>query len=616
VSQNSPALQRREEESERHAAEKHAKAELENARHLYFELGPSDRRAMERANRLLAEKERDRAQARAEARALAEKMRDRTTSRMPLLDLESLHYHEKDPQAPSKCENIPQKQETASSSDVSEPSAEPASNAAAQQQSSSSLSPSLRASSDRTELHGTFQQGSATPSHTASINHKTLSYSEFLDNVSWMTPEFFAEMEPDLVRGSLDAPPDIQSVYSNDPNPDLKVPEAYQQPSAVATATANDTPIQRPVAIRVKLPLKPVVHDHGTVNTWLNIALAGKADVDTNWDYDGGSSGPSSYAASVASVFSVVSLASSASDISRGSGYSAAQVATATKVLLSIFYEDETLLSLYKSAVKSQNIGPERLQRNLRRLFRAYAGLLESEATERLEYLASRLVLMKSAFLAESIVEKLQARPVGAQSPRGERNEESSDEEDENDTSSRAVNEEAFEDLDTFHEFLVESEAFKTFRDRLQAFIVPKPTHLAQAESTSIGAAWSVEKFEPEVTKGDAGPNMVTWQIWRDDIRQSGDGLFQGTLVKTTASSLFHLMVDALMLVTDDLLIAVGQLEPPLMPNMVRLRWKCVRPTVLGATFTSTVSSNTNALAGLWRIPSQRCFRTPRGRYN
>jgi hypothetical protein len=316
--------------------------------------------------------------------------------------------------------------------------------------------------------------------------------------------------------------------------------------------------------------------EYDPVNIWLRAGSINSPESYHGWGYESTPSGPSSYAASVASVFSVASLASSASDMSKGSGYSAVQIATATKVLLSVFYEDKKLLSLYKSAMGNEDIGPERLQRNLRRLFRAYAGLLENEATERLEYLSSRLVLVKSAFLAQSIVEKLQNGRVGAQSPRSERNEESSDEEDDS-SDTHLVNEDAFEDLAIFREFLVESDAFRTFRDRLEAFILPKSTYLTHEELTSKRETSKATMMKPTSTETVSGHgDVLTWQKWCRDAKLSTDGLFHGAYLETTATSLFHLMMDAIFLATDDLLIAAGRLEPHLSPNMVRLRWQCV----------------------------------------
>ncbi|CAN9254485.1 unnamed protein product [Alternaria alternata] len=317
------------------------------------------------------------------------------------------------------------------------------------------------------------------------------------------------------------------------------------------------------------------IREYDHIKAWLGARSVNKSEVYSGSGYDGAASGSSSYAASVVSIFSVASLASSASDISRGSGYSAVQIATATKVLLSVFYEDKTLLSLYKNAIGNENIGPERLQRNLRRLFRAYAGLLENEATERLEYLSSRLVLIKSAFLAQSIVEKLQNGQVGARSPRSERNEESSDEEDDS-SNTHLVNEDAFEDLAIFREFLVGSGAFRTFRDQLEAFVLPKPIHLTHEELIGKREASNATTMKPVPMKAVSGHrNVLTWQKWCRDAKLSTDGLFHGAYLETTATSLFHLMMDAISLATDDLLVASGRLEPPLSPNMVRLRWQC-----------------------------------------
>ncbi|CAN9130626.1 unnamed protein product [Alternaria alternata] len=73
--QRQPKSSRRQEESERQAAEEAAKAERENERHVRFELGRADSRAKERAEKHLAEKEKDRAVAREESRRLKEEER-------------------------------------------------------------------------------------------------------------------------------------------------------------------------------------------------------------------------------------------------------------------------------------------------------------------------------------------------------------------------------------------------------------------------------------------------------------------------------------------------------------------------------------------------------------
>ncbi|KAF2030313.1 hypothetical protein EK21DRAFT_112035 [Setomelanomma holmii] len=76
-------------------------------------------------------------------------------------------------------------------------------------------------------------------------------------------------------------------------------------------------------------------------------------------DDDNNASALSSYAAPVASVFSIPSLASLATGLSKSSGYSAVQIATATKVLISIFLEDEVLRPLYQDAISNTAIGPK-----------------------------------------------------------------------------------------------------------------------------------------------------------------------------------------------------------------------------------------------------------------
>jgi hypothetical protein len=342
----------------------------------------------------------------------------------------------------------------------------------------------------------------------------------------------------------------------------------------VATLEDTATDADMVESVGSDSPSESSVHNQGAVDTWLDAGVADNDGTNLEWDYNNSPSGPSSYAASIASVFSVTSLASSASDMSRGSGYSAVQIATATKVLLAIFYDDETLLSLYKRAIEYQTIGPARLQRNLRRLFRVYSGLLEGEATERLEYLASRLVLMESANLAESIVGKLQNGRAGVQLPCKEYNDESSDEEDKS-LDTRSVNEDAFEDLVVFREFLVESEAFRTFRVQLQAFVLPKSTHPETASKGDIAEPAKVESVSMKAVAQDE--EDFNWQKCRKVDKQSADGFFCGAYGMTPATSVFFLMTDAFMLATDDVMIAAGLLEPPLRPDMVRLRWQCVR---------------------------------------
>ncbi|CAN9327635.1 unnamed protein product [Alternaria alternata] len=370
-----------------------------------------------------------------------------------------------------------------------------------------------------------------------------------------------------------------ERLVEHEPPAAVRAPETGQLDVTASTngdRKKTDEGTTSNVLMEFEQPL--LVHTRSSINSWLKATLADENNnKNIEWDYNDSTSGPSSYAASVASVFSVTSLASSASDISKGSGYSAIQIATATKVLLSIFYEDEVLLSLYKRAIEAQNIGPERLQRNLRRLFRAYAGLLEGEATERLEHLASRLVRAKSASLAKSIIEKLQIVPASTELSPSERNNESSDEEDDG-ASSRPVNEDVFEDLVTFRQFLIESEAFKTFHNQLQAFVIP---NLAPADRTETVTKEALGCDEEGIVKHDVlrspaqSKTMSTWHEWFRDVSQalsmSCSEIFALFLIATG----FHLNLDTLLFTRDHLLVNMGLLEPALDQNKTRLRWRC-----------------------------------------
>jgi hypothetical protein len=201
----------------------------------------------------------------------------------------------------------------------------------------------------------------------------------------------------------------------------------------------------------------------------------------------------SSYAASVLSIWQ--SLASSATDISRGSGYSADQIATATEELITFFQEDELLKPLYKRAIEDDSIGPEKLQRNLRRLFKQYAELSKGEAKDGLEYLAARLVLLKARFLAQSIVQSFHGDVKPRVREKMEK-EESSDEDEETHT----VDDTMFVDHVNLREFLVGSDAFHTLRAHIQSFVVPKSAYTSSKEVTSTLESGKVTLKKPNAT--------------------------------------------------------------------------------------------------------------------
>ncbi|KAF2643421.1 hypothetical protein P280DRAFT_394746 [Massarina eburnea CBS 473.64] len=277
--------------------------------------------------------------------------------------------------------------------------------------------------------------------------------------------------------------------------------------------------------------------------------------------YDDSESVVSSYAAS---VISVESLASSATDLSRGSGYSTHQIATATKELVTIFQEDDFLKPLYKRAIRDDSIGPEKLQRNLRRLFKKYAEHLKDEAKDGLEYLAARLVSLKARFVAHTIVQSINSEDQPRLLPKLQvtsKDDSSADEEE-----TQAVDETTFENLVTFREFLVGSDAFRTLKTQIQSFVLPKA---AQAP--------------PERTTGTKGKDYAAF---REDTSVINFGFsipFSHVSVQTLNTHIRNFFMpdnarnsqEKFKQRWNEFLVLTGQMEPPLEPGKIRLRWQC-----------------------------------------
>lgn len=248
----------------------------------------------------------------------------------------------------------------------------------------------------------------------------------------------------------------------------------------------------------------------------------------------------------VDSVFSVASLASTATNFSAVRKYTPAQIAAATRELLQIFQEDEFLKSLYQIAIARTDIGPERLQRNVRRLLKTFARNLQSEAERELERLAARLVFIKAAYVAQSIIENFEIKLLRRE-PHLQNKDDSSDDEDDEDP----LDEDLIEDLPAFRQFLVGGGAFASYYQQLSRFVLP--------EMFLVPTGTAAEKqFSDQVSASIVGetPERIEEEPWE---RQNHTDLLnepQGILA--------------------DLLIATGCLEPPLVAGWTRLRWRCV----------------------------------------
>ncbi|KAF2621158.1 hypothetical protein BU25DRAFT_354992 [Macroventuria anomochaeta] len=257
----------------------------------------------------------------------------------------------------------------------------------------------------------------------------------------------------------------------------------------------------------------------------------------------------------VESVFSIASLHSAATGLSVASGFSAAQIETATKELLHIFLDDQVLASLYTVAVERVDIGPVRLQRNIGRLLKAFARDLRNEAEQELEKLAARLVSAKRYYVAQAIIDRYEIRAPSEltshpQSPlRSQQREDSSDEEEEEVDEGRMeepVDEDLIEDLLAFRQFLAAGEAFERFRRQLEAFVLPKLTEVKN-----------------ETTVGEPSTNMESAPNPGSRLPEQAKQKVQPTVLSKIQKATAHLVS------------AAGLLEPPLDCGWVRLRWQC-----------------------------------------
>lgn len=179
----------------------------------------------------------------------------------------------------------------------------------------------------------------------------------------------------------------------------------------------------------------------------------------------------------VESIFSVVSLATSASTLSKSTGYSIRQIATATRDLVVILHEDVVLNPLCKQAIEKRTIGPERFSRNFKRLLKMYSSNLKEEANDSLDYLVARLVGRKAKYVADSILKMHQKRPGRPKAARSESRRDGDgfivDELSTDDEEEKSVDEEVFENLEAVRGLLTRSKALITLRDQFRDFVTP-----------------------------------------------------------------------------------------------------------------------------------------------
>lgn len=328
-------------------------------------------------------------------------------------------------------------------------------------------------------------------------------------------------------------------------------PERNQIKSALTVKKYSSSPsLDDPTAPEI---IGSDVNENSLINPRKEILTGSDDEVDYPY-------GKSSYASSNASIFSLNSYSTNATDVSLRNGYSPHQIAFATQELLAIILEDEDISSSLEAAIKDSVIGPERLRRNLRRMFKAYAELLKEEAKERIELSISRLVLIKSRFLAESIVDKLSGKlmkqiPPGAQvADLGD----SSDSDGEG--GYYPVSEEVFEDISILHEFLLGSRALAVLRKQIRSFVDSSANLDAPLNQASRS---KVQKDHVSTLCQEQRCEALHKATWT-------------AILQHAKRALNYFLSHGLLVSTDSFLITMKLLEPALSQDKTRLRWTSV----------------------------------------
>jgi len=200
------------------------------------------------------------------------------------------------------------------------------------------------------------------------------------------------------------------------------------------------------------------------------------------------------------SVFSMASIASSATDLSKGSGFSAVQIATATRDVLSILRDDGVLYPLYTAAIQSVVV-LQNFVNIFRRMLKAFADRLKDEARDRLDFLAALLVGLKAQEISEAIFERYQLGKAPTLDTE-EGRETTTLDKDVRESSGKVEQEERnvddtiFGELSKIREFLVQSAAFKLLRADLQSFTSSKQPSIERQVGVAVRSIVSTVEYD------------------------------------------------------------------------------------------------------------------------
>jgi hypothetical protein len=253
--------------------------------------------------------------------------------------------------------------------------------------------------------------------------------------------------------------------------------------------------------------------------------------------------------------------------------YAPADIAKATKELISILQDDEVLSTLYAHAVADVNIGPKKLERNLRKFFKEYSEQLGSEAGDTLEFLASQLVRIKAHALARTIIRRyVTDYAVSYQlesSNLAERHEQSSDDE----VESQPVNEDVLQNLDILRHFLTAGEAFQLLQKQIRSFVMPTASKEKLAKQTNEGHVTNTVLAAPAAYQDDG---VTTTMVGENSRAQTGCRVALTVAdmdYQTGRDRPISRLVWEFGQSLSNLLFLV---EPPIQPGFTRLKWRCV----------------------------------------
>ncbi|RYO08864.1 hypothetical protein AA0119_g1500 [Alternaria tenuissima] len=222
------------------------------------------------------------------------------------------------------------------------------------------------------------------------------------------------------------------------------------------------------------------------------------------------------------------------------------QTQSATRVFVSVLQEDQALMSLYESLRNRSDITPRQLQEHIRLSMKTFAKNLSEEAKGFVDISVSSL----------------------------------------NDLANRATECLAGGECDTDTQDQTEFAEIKTSDEssgqlaRWPRFVNLYDLRILMTHSNAIRVLRAEANFfckTESIRPNHGGRRRLTWREWREEIRDLAVGMISGLKLTFISKAALLLMMDAFFLVTDDLFIAMGYLEPPLEAGWTRIRSQCCR---------------------------------------